>query len=212
MNWKKSTLILTILLVFSGPALAWQTFTLIGFDDVVRVEISADYPSTHPAMDNIVFSEASMGFEGVVPDDEGSEGVTPYVESGYQLDSDGPHAVFGKDSGVNSNGTAIFGWCGDCGGQVLLTLTEVDDASFDLISLDAAPLAFIDGPNISPYEDYTLEITGYFADGSSISTTVLVKGLNSEPPVPVPVNSPLMMLMLFLVLLGGAVWTFRRLS
>ena len=83
MNWKKLTLLLTSLLVFSGPALAWQTFTLSGFEGVVRVEISPSYPATNPAIDNIVFGGASMGFEGVVADESAGPSTTPYVESGY---------------------------------------------------------------------------------------------------------------------------------
>lgn len=209
MNWKKSTLLLACMLVFSGPVLAWQTFDFSGFEDVVRVEIRASFPAPDAAMDNIVFSTASMGFEGVVADDSDIIPVTPYVESGYQLAASATeNGVFGKDSGVNSNGTAIFGWCGYCGGPILLTLTQVGDAAFDFLSLDAAPLGTDEDPSGAP--SYTLFVTGYFADGSTIDTSVLVRGFDTS--VPIPVNSPLMMLMLILVLLGAAAWTFRRLS
>ena len=78
------------------------------------------------------------------------------------------------------------------------------------MSVDAGPLGFVEDE--TAFEPYTLYITGYFAEGGTISTNVLVEGLNRPIAVPVPVNSPLMMLMMVLVLLGGAAWTFRRLS
>jgi hypothetical protein len=132
--------------------------------------------ATHTASATIV----TMDFEGVVADTSAQFMVTPYTENNLTLDSDTTDftGIFGKDYTFevdNTNGSAVFGWC-DGGGNGLCTdsqhafeLTN-DLGNFDLISMDAALGRTYAGVS-------NLVITGFYAGGGSIETTLNLSGV-----------------------------------
>ena len=110
-----------------------------------------------------------MDFE-IFPDNaecpDGGNGVT---QNGLSLIDDTPTPPFEVDScgfGVNNtfvtptNGTSIFGWCGECDQLITLTLTRQDGAPFNLESIDFS--RFPGSPNSG-----TVNISGYPAGGGA---------------------------------------------
>ena len=90
---------------------------------------------------------ATMTFEGVAPPGGYVVPVTPCTEAGFQLTNATPSSdgIFdGAYSGANSDGSAVFGWCGDCASPspVVITLTAVGGGAFSFSALDAANLRF----------------------------------------------------------------------
>lgn len=114
---------------------------------------------------------ATIDFEGVVfaPASITGSNVTPYTQDGYTLSSSGSSAQYHNDiftptSGLNTNGTAVFGWCAfACGTTETLTLTG--PAPFSLESIDFAGLEGVSGDIV---------LTGYFANGGSTSNTYAI--------------------------------------
>lgn len=206
--------IASIMLLISTNVFAqsWDTVDFAGFDEVVRIEISTNYPVQDPAMDNIILDDGSMGFEGFIfaGPDEVQIPLTPYVESGFTLNADAlEHGLFGPASGVNTNGSNIFGWCGACLGSITMDLVQVGDAPFDLLSIDFSVLNIreeIDEPLPS---DITFIVVGYFADGSTISQQY-VYAVTGPEAVAIPVNAPMALLLMALMLMGAGAWKFRR--
>jgi hypothetical protein len=122
-----------------------------------------------------VASAAVIGFEGVptyvIP-------ATPYSEQGYLLQDTGwADQIISPGTGMNDNGTNIFGWCSDsCGGKQTLTLSA-GGATFSFYSLDAAFLDTAGGADIESLDGLgpqSLAVTGYFALGGSISQTFAI--------------------------------------
>lgn len=92
-----------------------------------------------------------------------------YGEDGYLLQSSLGNALYHNDifqpmTGVNTNGTAVLGWCGSyCGGVKTITLTGaglISLASFDVASL-------VEGSGSGK-----LLVTGYLDAGGSVSQVV----------------------------------------
>ena len=123
-----------------------------------------------------------IDFEGVVADTDALIPATPYTEDGFTLVSNSPpefggtDGIFGAASTVNTNGTAVFGWCGGCsyeeegdGGtdipiHVVLTLTQDSGDPFSLLSLDASNLGINeDEPVASP-----LQVVGNLVGGGTV--------------------------------------------
>ncbi len=104
----------------------------------------------------------------VCPD--GANGVT---QNGLRISDDTPipptdpdSCVLGADNnfpdppGVPTNGTSVFGFCGECGDEsITLTLSRLDAAPFNLISID-----FSRFPNTVAG---TVNITGFPAGGGA---------------------------------------------
>lgn len=120
-------------------------------------------------------ARVTIGFEGVAGETELVSGFMSHAELGMVVTADAEHGIFGKNySGPEmngSNGTAVFGWCNGvflCStpGQVI-SLERGDSSVFNLNALDAS-WGIIFGP------DEELMVTGYFADGASISSNLTV--------------------------------------
>lgn len=115
-----------------------------------------------------------LGFEGVVADTDSSTPITPYTESGFTLTNLKPtqfnDGIFGKASGVNTNGSAVFGFCAydnacDSGTAIRLTGT----APFSLNSIEIASLF----PNFTPQAAHpALQLIGTLFGGGTITTTL----------------------------------------
>ena len=113
---------------------------------------------------------ATIGFEGIVA--PGSAGIpsTPYSEGGYSLTNSlgspppGIEGIFDSGfGGINSNGSAVFGWCGSCLPGIKLTLTDDAAELFSLTSFEASNLftGFFD-PNM------TIQVTGHLGAGGTV--------------------------------------------
>ncbi len=108
---------------------------------MVSVDFSSGAPFPDPALDNI---NGVVTFEGVVAPTGTQLPATPYTEAGFTLTNlsgvFGTDGIFGAASGVNSNGTSIFAFCGSCnsGGSVVIELARSDSSPFTLDSMDAA--------------------------------------------------------------------------
>lgn len=118
-----------------------------------------------------------IGFEGAVSDTGVMIPATPYFEKGFTLAAGGmnpaANGIFGKGvSNINSNGSAIFGWCNEisvnCQPEFFLTH---DNATFDFNSLDAT--------NLTPFAlggaipgGLAIVVTGYHADGPFVTQTL----------------------------------------
>ncbi|MCW8090690.1 PEP-CTERM sorting domain-containing protein [Alteromonas sp. ASW11-130] len=136
-----------------------------------------------------------IDFEGVV-DDSGEILTMNYEEDGYKLTSSssiGPvSGIIGAEaSDLNTNGSAIFGWCSFCDelGNTI-SLERVDRGSFDFLSFDAAN-AFLGGGN------GIVDITGFFSDGRILTASLNISNdwttafLNWTGLVQVDFQSPL---------------------
>lgn len=91
-------------------------------------------------------SAAMIAFE-VVPPNGVIVSAAPYTEAGFTLTDTNPtyDAIFGANgpSGSNSNGSAIFGWCGSCTPITqIITLAATGGGVFSLAAFDAANLDF----------------------------------------------------------------------
>ncbi|MDT8999775.1 PEP-CTERM sorting domain-containing protein [Paucibacter sp. APW11] len=115
-----------------------------------------------------------LGFEGVVGDSDSSTPITPYTESGFTLTNLKPtpinDGIFGKTSGVNTNGSAVFGFCAydnTCDRGTAIRLTGA--APFSLNSIEIASLF----PNFTPQAANTsLQLIGTLFGGGTITTTL----------------------------------------
>lgn len=116
----------------------------------------------------------TMDFE-IFPDNAecptGGNGVT---QNGLSLSDNTPAPPIEVDScvlGVNNtfitstNGTDVFGWCGECEEPITLTLTRQDGAPFNLLSID-----FSRFPDIPIPTTGTINIAGYPAGGGAPAT------------------------------------------
>jgi len=119
-----------------------------------------------------------MDFE-IFPDDaacpDGAAGVT---QNGLSLMDDtpfpgmdsescvfGPNNVFPPPGPIVTNGTVVFGWCGNCSASVLtITLVRQDGAPFALRSIDFSRVQGQAGSTV-------VDITG-FPDGGGAPVTV----------------------------------------
>jgi hypothetical protein len=113
----------------------------------------------------------TIDFEGVVADSDSLIPVTPYTEDGYKITASDINGIFGKDwIGLNSNGSAVFGWCSNgisCESIESITLVESGGINpFDLLSLDSSNLNFEFAGSLSGIGNYD--------GGGSISTTLVL--------------------------------------
>lgn len=121
-----------------------------------------------------------IDFQGVAPTGSGSGGyieISPYFEDGFILfgyssgivDYSAENVILSSTTpNINSNGSDVFGWCGECVGLQIVLLPD-SAGSFRLQSLHATDLLFTD-ESITPPGDLLVE--GFFADGSSVGTTL----------------------------------------
>jgi hypothetical protein len=110
-----------------------------------------------------------IDFENAVPSpNPGLENVLPYVQAGFRFASSLGDAAYHNDifqplQGINTNGSAVLGWCAaDCGGA---TISISGPASFSLASFDIASLIAGTGAG-------SLLVTGHRADGGTVVQTV----------------------------------------
>jgi hypothetical protein len=112
---------------------------------------------------------ATMTFEGVVTSTGSQTPVTPYTEAGFtltNLQGGNTDGIFGAAaSGVNANGTSVFGWCTVCGTTITIELTAVGGGPFSLTSLDAAFLAKVTGT------PQTITALGHLLGGGTVTQT-----------------------------------------
>lgn len=118
----------------------------------------------------------TMDFEGVVekvvPEVNFKLSVTPYTEEGFMLtnnnQSDG---IFLPASGVNTNGSAIFGWCSSsprsCLSPTTITLSKDGGGVFDFLSFDSAILDKTGGTTAS------LQVIGNRFGGGTMSASIV---------------------------------------
>ena len=108
---------------------------------------------------------AIMDFEGVVAPGAVAFGVTPFVQNGFTLIKSLPgnvDAIIGDGlSGLNGNGTAIYGWCNKCGATINLTISAAAPFSFQ-----SADFAALEANGFGTYA-----VIGSFVGGGSISNT-----------------------------------------
>jgi len=110
-----------------------------------------------------------MTFEGVAPPDNEVIPATPYSEVGFTLEEatgTGAEGIFGSASGVNSNGTDIFGWCGGCETILEFVVSQDSDDPFSIQSIDLnnlAPGLFAAGAGV--------EFVGYLDGGGTVNQT-----------------------------------------
>ena len=124
-------------------------------------------------------------FEGVAPDGGMVAPVTPYSEAGFTLTQDldpggsitypeGTDGIIAWNSGANTNGSDVFGWCGGCFEPERITLILTQDAGdpFSFQSFEASNLAdafFVTGAYI--------RVTGFLSGGGTLTQTFdLVEG------------------------------------
>jgi hypothetical protein len=106
---------------------------------------------------------ATITFEGVVPPGGYQVPVTPYTEAGFTLTNSGAYGtdgIFTPGSGINDNGSAVFGWCTSCG-PVTITLTYTGGGTFSLSSLDAANLN-------GGFTNQSIVATGHVSGGGTV--------------------------------------------
>ncbi len=113
-----------------------------------------------------------MDFEGVAEDDGFVIPATPYAEDGFLLSSSRTpeeiEGIFGANYfDANTNGSAIFGWCTECGGEQIISLARDDGSVFNFLSFDAAVLFSGDQGTVG-----ALEIIGHLANGDVIGAIV----------------------------------------
>ncbi|MFK8050290.1 MAG: hypothetical protein AB8B81_17815 [Halioglobus sp.] len=96
-----------------------------------------------------------------------------YVENGFKLDSSPPipsALIFSaqQDLGLfNTNGSDVYGWCGNCDAAQIVTVEDVDGKAFSLLSLDHSIL----GPP-SSLDPFAVTMRGRFVDGGFIETVI----------------------------------------
>lgn len=121
---------------------------------------------------------AVIDFEGVAPAGGGTSGYTeasPHFEDGYVVFGETPeNAILSATTpNINSNGTDVFGWCGECASMYIVVLRD-DETPFNLLSFDATDLLFNDQSGFTAGD---LHVEGFFADGSSIGITIDLTGV-----------------------------------
>jgi len=105
-----------------------------------------------------------------ITDGRSGSNVTSYVEDGFTLSSsadplDYHNDIFNSNSGANTNGSSVFGWCGDsCFGQPT-TFSLTDGGAFSLDSIDFSNLRL--GLDIG-----TIDVIGTFQGGGTITQSV----------------------------------------
>lgn len=112
----------------------------------------------------------TMMFEGVVSAGGSVVPVTPYSEVGFTLTNSlgtSTDGIFDAASGVNTNGTDIFGWCASCSPTPLtITLTKTGGGVFSLLGFDTAILELGLGPlNV-------IDVIGHLSGGGTVTTTI----------------------------------------
>jgi len=112
----------------------------------------------------------TIGFEGVVSNEDAVIPVTPYTESGYMLTSQtdaASNGIFGKDV-TSSNGTATFVFCsyaGDCADGEFISLTSVNGSPFSLSSISAGNWQ---GEEITG----AIDLVGHLVGGGTVNASV----------------------------------------
>ena len=106
--------------------------------------------------------------------------LTPFVSGGLLFEAGLADAVFPPNftPGAN-NGTQFFGWCGsNCSGDgsaQIISVSQAEEGLFDLLSIDAGNLLpFGAGPG-EWVSGMTVEIEGFFDDGSSVSQSLFIE-------------------------------------
>ncbi|WJG09880.1 hypothetical protein [Aliiglaciecola sp. LCG003] len=111
---------------------------------------------------------AVIDFEGVVPDNSSMIQVSPYSEDGFILNSsrvpEPVDGIFGANA-VNSNGSAVFGWCLRCGIGNMISVAMSNAKNFNLLSFDFSNLDLTPAMGI-------IEVTGYLSSGGSVTASV----------------------------------------
>jgi hypothetical protein len=105
-----------------------------------------------------------VDFEGIVP--PGSEVIpaAPYIENGFLVNnsstspSDG---IFSSSSPTNTNGSDIFGWCGGCDPNQVISISQIDGLLFSLLSFDYALL-------VLPSLPQRVSVVGLHSGGGTI--------------------------------------------
>ena len=118
-------------------------------------------------------SGALIDFEGVAPAGGGTSGFTeasPHFEDGYVVFGESAENAIlsATTTGINSNGSDVFGWCGECASMYIVVLRD-DESPFNLLSFDATDLLFTDQSGFTAGD---LHIEGFFADGGSVGITI----------------------------------------
>ena len=118
-------------------------------------------------------------FEGVAPDGDAAGPFTdtaPYFEDGLAIFSVPiENAIFDSATiDVNTNGSDVFGWCGNCESLIEVILITDTIPAFDLLSIDAVDLLFPGEITESPGD---LEIEGVPAGPEGPTTKVRLRSL-----------------------------------
>ena len=149
-----------------------------------------------------------MNFESFADDAECPAGAAGVVQNGLSLMDDtpypamdsescvfGPNNMFPPPGPIVTNGTVVYGWCGNCSASVLtITLQREDGAPFQLRSIDFSRIPGSSGSAV-------INITGYPSGGGAPVTvqhtidsdawvTVNIAGLDSVERVEIN-KSPL---------------------
>lgn len=110
-----------------------------------------------------------IGFDDLPDTSTSGQNVLPLSQDGFTFssslgDAEYHNAIFHPLAGVNTNGTAVLGWCAAfCGGAKTITITGT--SLFSLAAFDVAALVAGTGSG-------TLTVTGYQAGGASIVQSV----------------------------------------
>lgn len=110
-----------------------------------------------------------IGFDDLPDTSTSGQNVLPLTQNGFTFssslgDAEYHNAIFHPLVGVNTNGTAVLGWCAAfCGGAKTITITG--PGVFSLAAFDIAALVAGTGSG-------TLTVTGYLAGGGSIARSV----------------------------------------
>lgn len=114
-------------------------------------------------------SASVMTFEGLTPPGKFRFPIPQYFESGFSLTFQSPSktsdGLFSASSGVNTNGTDIFGWCAGCDPETVITLSKVDGGDFSFLSFDTANLKRYKASN-------TIDVIGHLSGGSTSTTSL----------------------------------------
>ncbi len=132
-------------------ALSVMSFMLVAPASLAQVMDFEDFPDTAACPD---------GANGVIQNGLSIVDDTPIPPNDPDSCVLGAANEFPDPPGVPTNGTTVFGWCGDCNPTPLtLTLTRQDAAPFNLVSIDFS--------RFPAPESGTVNITGFPAGGGA---------------------------------------------
>jgi len=119
-------------------------------------------------------SAVTLDFENFLTGSQITDGrtgsnVTSYVEDGFTLSSSSDPSVhhndiFNSNSGFNTNGSDIFGWCGGCFNQPT-TFSLTDGGTFSLDSIDFSNM-------VLGFDIGTIDVIGTFQGGGTITQSI----------------------------------------